>query len=80
MINVTSSLTDTDLEKKTYMRALSFVSPVNQPYALLDLKLLHFRNLSGNAFNFTDLQGLGKKNFSIVYFKRPITNYNYNFI
>merc|ERR1712100_5222 len=51
-------LTHTELETKTYMRGLSFVSPVNQPYALLVLELLHFKNLSGNPLEFTDLKNL----------------------
>mmetsp|Transcript_6988 Transcript_6988/g.8678 ORF Transcript_6988/g.8678 Transcript_6988/m.8678 type:complete len:275 (+) Transcript_6988:457-1281(+) len=50
--------TETELEKKTYMGALSFVSPNYQPYALLVLDLLHYKNLSGNPFNFTDLKHL----------------------
>lgn len=41
------------------MRALSFVSPTNQPYALLVLELLHYNNLSGVEFSFTDLKDLG---------------------
>ena len=42
------------------MGALSFVSPNYQPYALLVLDLLHYKNLSGNPFNFTDLKHLRK--------------------
>mmetsp|Transcript_97313 Transcript_97313/g.145840 ORF Transcript_97313/g.145840 Transcript_97313/m.145840 type:complete len:389 (+) Transcript_97313:898-2064(+) len=50
--------TETEYEKRSFMRALSFVSPTNQPYALLVLELLQYKNLSGNPFNFTDLKGL----------------------
>jgi len=52
------SLTETELEKKTFMGALSFVSPTNQPHALLILELLRYNNLSGNLFTFTDLNDL----------------------